>query len=430
MKNTRRLLAALLALTMIFSLLSAAGAAELQGEIDLFHRFPNEPESTSFERIVEAYMEKNPGVTVNIEYAANDPYKEKIKIVLGSGQNVPDVMFTWCGEFTNRFVRENKVLNLSENMTAEDFDAYLPGQLAPFSYQDSIWALPFLVNGKVWYYNKTMLADAGITAPPATHEEFLAQLQQVQDASGKRAIAYGNLAAWASTHYTGTLFQKIVDPAVTAVDYAGVDATWTDPGYVDALNIYVDMLQYANEGVNGIDHEGARNNWLLGEHAFMFMETMEIDNVDRDMLDGFEYDMFPWPAIEGGKGDQNMITGAPEGFMVSASTDQKEISVDFLKYMTGIDAGVIQRDTVRWLNAAKGVITPDDPDQMLYASYLAVENASGMANWLDTEVHSIVAEAILTGGQELTGGSITPEQLMAQIQEAAERAKPEIAAGE
>ena len=54
-----------------------------------------------------------------------------------------------------------------------------------------------------------------------------------------------------------------------------------------------------------------------------------------------------------------------------------------------------------------------------------IENAKGLANWLDTDVHTKVSDAYLPAMQEMLNGTLTPEQVMEKVQEAAQIVKTE-----
>ena len=55
---------------------------------------------------------------------------------------------------------------------------------------------------------------------------------------------------------------------------------------------------------------------------------------------------------------------------------------------------------------------------------LAVEQmdkADGFVNWLDSDVHSQVADVYVPGLQEVIAGSVTPEALMEEVHTIAEQ---------
>ena len=77
---------------------------------------------------------------------------------------------------------------------------------------------------------------------------------------------------------------------------------------------------------------------------------------------------------------------------------------------------------IGWFNAAKGT-TEGLTDQALLDGYNAVMEAKAMSAWLDNALYSTVCDEYLTSVSALTGGDITPEQAMENIQAKAKEAQ-------
>ena len=82
----KRLFSVLLATAMVASMATGAtcttvSAAEKK-TIKFFHRFPDEPFNSFIEDKIAQYEEEHPDIDIVVESAQNDPYKEKLKVVL------------------------------------------------------------------------------------------------------------------------------------------------------------------------------------------------------------------------------------------------------------------------------------------------------------------------------------------------------------
>ena len=87
---------------------AAADTSESNGDvkvIKLFHRFPDDPCNSFIESKIAEYESLHPDIKFEVTSAQNQPYKEKIKVVVGSDE-CPDIFFSFCGEFSERFIRE------------------------------------------------------------------------------------------------------------------------------------------------------------------------------------------------------------------------------------------------------------------------------------------------------------------------------------
>ncbi len=445
MKKSKRIMSWVLVLCMVFVLSLVAcgqksengsgenqagdGKGSEQGKAEqitlkFLHRFPEEPFKGFLDDMVAAYEKDHPNVKIDIQAVANDPYKEKIKVVLGT-DNAPDIFFSWSGEFLYRFVRENKIYDLTEayNSDASWKDAMMEAQVYPFTYKDKLYGLPFRTVAKAFYYNKKMFKEYNVEVPK-TWDEFIEVCETFKQ-KDITPIAYGNIAKWPSAHYIGMLFQKMVDHDVRLKDYNPESGEFTDQGYVEALKRYQQLIPYFNDNPNAMPHDMIRQNFANGKAAMAYLETIEIPYLENDAPQDFEYGMFSFPAIPEGKGNQLFVTGAPEGFVISANTKHPEEAVAFFRYITGPEVGKQQAKAIRWLNGCKGNIDESSPDKKLLDAYNMLVNAEGLAYWLDTDVHAKLVSDFGTLTQSLTSHEITPEEYMEKIRKTAQEVKKE-----
>ncbi|PJI54235.1 ABC transporter substrate-binding protein, partial [Methylobacterium radiotolerans] len=84
-----------------------------------------------------------------------------------------------------------------------------------------------------------------------------------------------------------------------------------------------------NDDLTAVGHEIARNAWIAGEAPIMYMQSAEVGYFGDAQ---FEYGTFNFPAVEGGKGDPAELTGAPEGFAISKTTEHPEEAQRFLEF--------------------------------------------------------------------------------------------------
>lgn len=386
--------------------------------LKFLHRWPDELYDGFFNDMAREYEAANPGILIDVQAIANDPFKEKIKVVIGTDE-APDVFFTWPGEFTNRFIRAGKVMDLTDVMMKDNYiDNYVASQMEPFTVDGKIYGAPVRVDGKIFVYNKELFAQAGVEIPE-TWEEFVTVCEQL-DAAGIVPIAFGNQAPWAVSHYIGTLNQKIVgEPIHGAYDPAVGD--FSDPGFVKALEEFERIVPYFNKNTNGIRHSEARENWMASKAAMMYIEIVEIPEIQRngpaELQDN--YGVFEFPVYEGGNGDQTLLTGYPEGFVVSNTTKHPEEAIAFFKYITGKEVGLKEAKAVGWLNGAKGIAKKGEIDDSLYDNTQIIYNAGGLVNWLDSGMHAKVTNEYLIDLQMLIDGLLTPQEVIDKVQEVA-----------
>ena len=172
------ILATVLAAGSLIGAGTVTASAEETKQIKLFHRFPDEPFNSYIERKVAEYEEMHPEIKFVVESAQNAPYKEKIKVVAG-GDDCPDIFFSWCGEFTERFIRQNLILDLNPYLEADPewADSLIESQMINYTNADGmVYGIPFRLDAKVMFYNIDQFEEAGCEIPK-TWDELAAVAQ-------------------------------------------------------------------------------------------------------------------------------------------------------------------------------------------------------------------------------------------------------------
>lgn len=418
-KTARRTLIAIAAAATMVAPLAACSSAPTESgvvEIDFFHRWPNEPKNSFMNDLVEKFEAENSDVKVNVEAVLNDAYKDKIKVVAGS-KNAPDVMFSWSGTFTEELVKGGNVMDLSPwlEKNPDIRDRYYESQVTPFAVDDAQYGLPIGMHAKLFFYNKEIFAAQGLE-PPTTWEEFLTVLETLK-ASGTTPIEFGSKEQWPIAHYLGTLNQRVLEPGVLASDQVAATGEFTDPGYIASLERLMELTEYMNPQSNGVDHEGARNSWIDGEAAIMYMQGSEV-NYMSDVA--FEYDTFNFPEVQGGRGDALQLTGAPEGFIVAANTAHPEESLRFLDFLLNKENGVAYTEKTGEISAVVGAVEDSSAPEIMKSIARDIVGASAMTPWLDNAYDPQIVQAYLSETQMLLGGQQTPQGVMEAVRRAAE----------
>ncbi len=428
---------ALISLLLVAALLLAAcgqqpsgGGSAATGPVTIrfFHKWP-EPEHMEFYNfVIQEYEKTHPNVKIVMESVADEPYKDKIRVLMASGE-VPDIYFSWAGEFSWKFARGGQALDLTDAVMNSDWkDKIILSAVEPYKWQGKIYGVPMRINAKFMVYNKAMFEQYGLQ-PPTTWDEFLAVCETLKQ-NGVTPIAFGDEFPWAASHYIGDFNAKLVDPAVRQADYlltAPAEQLFTDPGYVEALSRFQLLMDkgYFNEGPNGISHSGARSSFIAGKAGMMYIELEEFVTV-ADGMGADAFGFFQFPSGTGGKGDQKLLTGAPDGFMVYSKTKHPQEAIDFLKFLTSPEMGKEYVKRLGIPSAAVGAVSTETALPIVVAGVESINTASGMALWLDTDINIKIVEVYLPGMQAVLNGTKTPQQVMSEVQEAAKTVQQEL----
>jgi raffinose/stachyose/melibiose transport system substrate-binding protein len=419
--EVKKLIVSLVMVLLLVPLLAACSSSAGNSdngdvvEIDFFHRWPNEPRKSFYDQKIKEFEEANPNVKINVDSVLNDSYKEKIRVLVSS-DDLPDIFTSWSDSFAANLVSSERIMPL-DDILAEDTEwsgNILESQFGGFTFDDVTYGVPFTIDGKAFFYNKAVFEENNLEVPK-TYEEFIDVLDTLQGAGYETPLVEGLTNTWAISHYMGTIFQRVLDPAVTAVDYVEATGEFTDSGYVRGLEIFEELTTYMGEVSTAIDHEGARNMFANGEVPIIYMQFAEVKMVEE--IDMVEFGFFNFPEIEGGKGDPKALTGAPEGWMLSKNAPPE--AVEFLKFLTSEETAFEFTKTDGQFNAIKGAVTEENTSATRMEAYQIILDASATAPWFDNAVNINIADIFMRGGQGIATGQTTPEEIMKDVQEEA-----------
>lgn len=392
-------------------------AAPQTTTLKFFHRWPNEPRNSYYNYIVKEFEKQNPGVKIEMESVLNDSYKEKIKVQISSN-NIPDVFSSWSDSFAENLVSSGKVKDITSMYSSDPAWAgnIIKSQIQPFTFNDKIYAVPFTMDGKAFFFNKKIFDKVGLQKPK-TWEEFIAVLDKLKSAGYATPIIEGLQDAWAVAHYIGTMNQRMLSPDVMAKDYNAKTGEFTDPGYLKVLQNWEKLVSYMGPNATSIDHEATRNMFVSEKVPIFYMQFAELGYLTKNPA--LKVDLFNFPTFAEGKGNPAGLTGAPEGFMISNVGKSQDLAEKFVKFIVSpANAAKFQKD-VGAMTAVKGSATAENSPPGTMEAIDMVLNATETTPWLDDAMNLTVADAFMRGGQAIASKGKTPQQVMAEVQKMA-----------
>ena len=417
MKNTKYVIILIL---MAFGYLTVGHTANAQQTVRFFHKWPEPQNMYYFEQAVTEFEAANPGIKIKMEAVADEAYKDKIRVLMASDQ-VPDVFFSWSGEFGRQFSRNGRSLDITDEVYGTNWNESFPEAfMKPFSYKGRQFGVPMNIDAKFMVYNKKIFAENGISVPQ-NYANFLAACAKLKEA-GITPIAFGNQYPWAASHYVGELIAKFVPKEVKSADFsllADSDVLYTDPGYEKALEEfqYLNDKGFFNRGSNALPHSIARGSFSFGRNAMMYMEMVEFIDLKETKLALDGWGFFKLPKFN--EDEIDFITGAPEGFMVSAKSMHPDAAIKFLKFLTSPEQGKMYFETTGMTSAINGAINEDNADANILKGVEAINASADLALWLDTDMDARTTEVFLAGTQAVLTGSETPIEIMIKVRETA-----------
>ncbi|WP_298181589.1 extracellular solute-binding protein [Saccharomonospora sp.] len=382
----------------------------------------------------EAWNQDNPDDAIDVEFFANDAYKQKIRTSLGAG-DAPTLLFGWGGGSLRSWVDADKVVPLSELVedSAALTDRFLPSVLDTGVVDGETYALPN--NGMqpvLLYYNKKLF-DRIDAQPPKTWDELLELVPRFleQDIA---PLAMGGQSKWPQLMWLEYLVDRIGGPEVFDAIEANEPGAWSHPAVKRAAEMIRELVEAGGfvEGYNSIAADsGADAALLYTDKAAMYLMgswayPSIMDSAPRFIEDGhLGYTTFP--TVDGGEGDPANIVGNPANYW-SVSADATEPQKDAAA--TYLTEGLLNDDYVETLleNGSvpplKGIenrlSTTDAPDYLSFVYSLASEAPNFELSW-DQALSPSQADALLTNLEQLFTGQKSPEEFCAAMDSTVEQ---------
>ncbi|GAA3937577.1 ABC transporter substrate-binding protein [Microbacterium soli] len=160
---------------------STGGDGEISGEITFqTWSLKNEKFTPYFESLIDAFETAHPGTTVNWIDQPGDGYEDKVLQQAESGE-LPDVI-NLPPEYAYSLASAGQLADLGSD--SKVIDEYVPGGVQAYEFDgiDGSFAFPWYLGTELNYWNTALLAEGGVTEPPATFEDTLDAAQKLADA--------------------------------------------------------------------------------------------------------------------------------------------------------------------------------------------------------------------------------------------------------
>lgn len=390
----------------------AAEAPAAGGEtIDIWHIQVTTPEV--IQDAADRFMADNPGVEVKVEALQNDPFKTKLAVALGAG-NPPCIFPTWGGGPLYQYATAGQVIDLTPYMEADAYkDHFVPASLSNVTFDGKIYGVPGENStiAVVWY-NKALFEQLGLTAPKTWAE--LQTVIETLKANDVVPFALANLTKWTSSMYYMYLVDRLGGPEVFASAANRTGGSFEDPVFVEAGKMVQDLVNAGafNEGFNGLDYDtgGSRQLMYAGKAAMELMGSWQLSTMKAENPDFVENNLsfFPFPAIDGGKGDPTAVVGTvgDNYYSISSACKNPDLAFKVIQYMVD--------DTATAMRVANGMIPPiegvtvEDPRQQEIVDMIG--NAASVQLWYDQYLPPELGEVHKDTMQALFGLALTPEE--------------------
>ena len=405
------------------------GASDESGgdtTITWWHNSNNEPGKGYYEQVAKDFEADHPGVKIEISAMAHEDMVDKLDAAFQSG-DIPDIYMERGGGELADHVEAGMVRDLSDD--ASDEIAKIGGSVAGWQVDGKTYALPFSLGVVGVWYNTDLFEQAGITAPPTTHDECYDVIDQAQGrrhhaALRRRRRQVAGRALLVLHRAARPAPRTCSQDAVTSLDFS-------DPCFVQAGEVLEDLLatEPFNAGFLTTPGPGGRDLGLRparhrqGRHgdAGPLGARRHAGPHRRRQGPGRQDRLVPLPGRRG----RRRATRPPQlggGDAWAVSEEAPDEAVDFVKYLLSdeVQKGFAENDMGLPTNpAATGSVS--DP---ALAELLKVRDAAPYVQlYFDTAFGASIGGAMNDEIALLFAGEASPQDVVDATQEAADQEK-------
>jgi raffinose/stachyose/melibiose transport system substrate-binding protein len=416
----------LISLVLIGALVLSAcgGGASDKVTIRWTHITTQEDQKIVWTNLANEYMAAHPNVTIEITVMENEAFKAKLTTLMQAG-DPPDLFQSWGGGVMNEYATAGLLKDITPDLDANGGawrNTFAEGALGVYAYKGKNYGVPWDMGMIGFWYNKDLFQQAGIANPPATWSEFLADVQKLKDA-GITPIAVGMGDKWPGMHMWAYLVTRLggKENFESALLRTG---SFTNPPFVEAgvkLKELIDMQPFQDgflTATYGDEATAMGNGKAAMELMGQWAPAVEMANSADGKGLGDKLGWFPFPAVEGGKGDPGDAVGGGNGFAVGKNASPE--AVDFLKYLTRAEsqqACVAAGFCIPVVKGGEKGMT----DPLMIELQQNFANAKYFQLYYDQALPPAMGSVINDSVQGLFAGKLTPEQLAQAIEDSAKQ---------
>ena len=399
----KKVLSLILVAAMMLSLLAACGSKEdKQAAADdeplKIWTYLSQNEQKAFEELIADYEEKT-GTKIAAEFIPFGDYKKQLSVAVAAG-SLPDIIMIDNPDhaaFTSMGIFED----ITDKMNAWDGkDKYFEGPLKSTMLDGKYYGIPFTSNCLALFYNKKMLAEAGVEVPTTWDE-----LEAAAKALTKNGV-YG--MAVGSPKNEEATFQFLPWMLSANGSYDKVNS----PEVIKAATLWSDMIQDGSMsketpmwGQGDAQKQFAAEKVAMFEGGPWMVAQIQADNPD------LEFGIATLPIDQ----KEASVLGG-ENLGIVAGSKKVDEAWEFLKYVGDFDVmskfiGQTGFFPPRSDVAAQKQWT-EDPIKAIFAEQMKSAMPRGPhPKWPE------ISEAIFTALQEILVGQSTPEEALNKAQE-------------
>jgi multiple sugar transport system substrate-binding protein len=275
------------------------------------------------------------GISVNLSFVE---YEDQYNLIIESSHKDTadyDIILLdliWTADFA-----EKAIIDPIPSYLVEDVrEGIIPEIYSAFTYEDRIWAFPFLANFQLFYTNMELLHRAGFIRPPATLEELV---EMAATAREKGVIEYPLFDSLRKQEALICEFVWLVGAFGGDLVDRGGSIDLTSPACLEALDFLVDLLDTGLLNPYSLHSEEvfAAEVFIWGDCLFSTNWTFLTGLIRASELPirrSGKASLIPSAEAAANKGDGATTISGFQGLSVTRNSPHKEQAWRFIAYLS------------------------------------------------------------------------------------------------
>lgn len=312
-------------------------------------------DKAQYEKFIDAFEAKNPGITVKFEAFEAANYNTILSTALAGGTG-PDLIMARAYGGLETIASAGHLVPLD----AKKIPALAQFEQAALAAETmrsdkTVYAVPFASQTMLVIYNKDIFEKNGISEPQTWDE--LVKASEALKAAGIMPFANGTATSWQNETIVAGLTSSIMGRSFYEDLMAG-KADFTDPRYIAALTKLKEMTAYFPDGFIGLDYASSQQLFASGMAAMFVGGSYELSNFTKQNPD-IKLGIFAAPGL---KAEDEKLVGLyfDGGYGANAKTAQSEAALKFLNYAASQEFGQAFANGLNNISAVPGVTFKDE----------------------------------------------------------------------
>ena len=349
MRTTKMLLFVIVMVAMVLSACGGAAPTEAAKPGDttgdvasdepvklVFWSMWNETESQAMvlQQIMDGFTALHPNITFEVVWNGREN-QTKLRTALSAG-TVVDFMDQDSDQLAGGMMSEGLGLALDDYLD-DDFRAvFSPGVLDQYKgFDGHVYLMPIMSSPVMFWYNKDIFTEAGVTQPPATWDEFLTTCDAISAAGYAPIVTESNISEY-DNYWFMYMVERQKGPDFlleTIEDKTG--EMWKDPVYATTISMIQNLWTRGciQDEVKGYLWPAGQNMLATDQAGMELCGAWLPNELKSAARPDFNWGGFPFPSIAGGSGDRGDINIWTGSMMILKSSAHPDEVFEFFKYV-------------------------------------------------------------------------------------------------